>query len=305
MARLNEDDEVARIYAEMRGLFAATGDESVAISRLSCAITQLSVPTPTLPPAAHTGLYAIGLRELVLVDVGAWSSRVAQAVAELLSARGAGARIVGVLATHHHGDHIGGMRQAAAHWQVPVLAHPATLARLRDRPRALELGEGPLPLVDDAWQVMHTPGHADGHVCLDAPAHRVTIVGDMVAGIGSILIDPSDGDLTAYLASLQTLHALGARRLLPAHGPVIDDGPAKLAAYIEHRLAREALTLGALRAMARPAGVDLAELMPLVYADTPTMIWPLAARSLTSHLKKLAADGRAIALPNSRWKLAA
>ncbi|MBK9069668.1 MAG: MBL fold metallo-hydrolase [Myxococcales bacterium] len=289
----------------MRDLFAQQRDEIVGVARLGLTLTQLSVPTPTLPPAAHTGLYAIGERELVLVDVGAWSSHVERAVAELLRARGAGARIVGVLATHHHGDHVGGMRQAAAHWQVPVLAHPATLARLVNCPRALELGEGPLPLVDDAWQVMHTPGHADGHVCLDAPAQQVTIVGDMVAGIGSILIDPSDGDLTAYLASLRTLHALGARRLLPAHGPVIDDGPAKLTAYIEHRLAREALALDALRVVAGPGGADLAALMPLVYADTPTMIWPLAERSLASHLKKLVAEGRAIALPNSRWMLAA
>ena len=69
MPMRDEDDEVARIYAKMRDLFAQQRDEIVGVARLGLTLTQLSVPTPTLPPAAHTGLYAIGERELVLVDL--------------------------------------------------------------------------------------------------------------------------------------------------------------------------------------------------------------------------------------------
>jgi glyoxylase-like metal-dependent hydrolase (beta-lactamase superfamily II) len=115
------------------------------------------------------------------------------------------------------------------------------------------------------------------------------IVGDMVAGIGTILIDPSDGDMTAYLASLARMRALGPTALYPAHGPTIVDAIAKLDEYVAHRQMREARIAAALPA--EPASARA--LVAIAYADTPAMMWPLAERSLLAHLVKLERDQRA------------
>jgi glyoxylase-like metal-dependent hydrolase (beta-lactamase superfamily II) len=134
---------------------------------------------------------------------------------------------------------------------------------------------------------VHTPGHAAGHLCFEVGG--ATIAGDMVAGIGTILIDPSEGDMAEYLASLGRLLARPPVMLLPAHGPPIVDGPSKLREYLAHRQMREDRVLAALTETPRTLG----ELVPSAYADTPRMLWPLAERSLLAHLGKLVREGRA------------
>jgi glyoxylase-like metal-dependent hydrolase (beta-lactamase superfamily II) len=144
-----------------------------------------------------------------------------------------------VLLTHHHGDHAGGAAAVAARWGVPIAAHARTAARLT----AVVKVDRELAPDEDVHGVIcvHTPGHADGHLCF---AHGdALIAGDMVAGVGWILIDPDEGDMAEYLASLERLLARPAGALLPAHGPMIADGPAKLREYLAHRRAREALVV--------------------------------------------------------------
>ena len=122
----------------------------------------------------------------------------------------------------------------------------------------------------------------------------------MVAGLGTILIDPSEGDMALYLDSLRTLLARPPSVLLPAHGPVIADGPGKLREYIAHRTMREervVATLGALSG--RDASTS--ELVKDVYADTPAFLWGLAERSLLAHLVKLVRENRAREVSPGRW----
>jgi glyoxylase-like metal-dependent hydrolase (beta-lactamase superfamily II) len=140
-----------------------------------------------------------------------------------------------------------------------------------------------------------TPGHAEGHLCFAVGA--ATIAGDMVAGVGTILIDPSEGDMAVYLASLERLLARPQTTLLPAHGPAIPDGHAKLREYLAHRLQREARVAAALRDEPRTLGDLVAE----AYCDTPRMLWGLAERSLLAHLVKLARDHRAVDGGDGRW----
>jgi ribonuclease/clavin/mitogillin len=139
--------------------------------------------------------------------------------------------------------------------------------------------------------VLFTPGHAPGHLAFLDERSGAVIAGDLVAGLGTILIDPSEGHMATYLASLERLLALGVGALLPAHGPVIADGPAKLREYLAHRRMREERVAAALA----PAAQPLAALCAVAYADTPAPLWPIAVRSLEAHLIKLAEDGRAIA----------
>ncbi|HET9993016.1 MAG TPA: MBL fold metallo-hydrolase [Kofleriaceae bacterium] len=250
----------------------------------------LALRTPTLPPAAHTNVYLVGPDEgpWVAVDPGSpypdQQAVLDRALAEVGLAL--------VLLTHHHGDHSGGAAALAARFGAPIAAHPNTAKRLPRLAisRLLEDGERVADL-----ECVFTPGHADGHLCFTRDGY--TIAGDMVAGLGTILIDPSEGDMTVYLHSLERLLARPQTMLLPAHGPALPDGHAKLREYIAHRLMREARVVAALDSSETPVG----ELVARAYADTPRVLWPLAERSLVAHLHKLAADGRAREVAPGRW----
>jgi endoribonuclease LACTB2 len=254
-------------------------------------IRVLALRTPTLPPATHTNVYLVGpdAGPVAVVDPGSpYPDQ--QAILDTVLTQ---TSIAMVLLTHHHGDHAGGATALAKRWGVPIVAHAATARRLAGRVHVDTT-------IDDA-EVVHgmtavfTPGHAEGHLCFELGT--AIIAGDMVAGIGTILIDPSEGDMALYLASLERLRARPQATLLPAHGPPITDGHAKLAEYLAHRRMREARVLAALADTPRTAG----ELVAIAYSDTPKALWPLAERSLLSHLAKLVHEGRAKNTDGGGW----
>ncbi|HEY1815879.1 MAG TPA: MBL fold metallo-hydrolase [Kofleriaceae bacterium] len=265
----------------------------------------LALRTPTLPPAAHTNAYLVGPDRgpQLVIDPGSPYPDQQAALDQVLAADAAAGRpLAAVVLTHHHGDHVGGAQALADRWQVPIAAHANTAHRLAGRVTVTrELADGEQL---GEWTAIFTPGHADGHLCFARGDH--TIVGDMVAGLGTILIDPSEGDMALYLDSLRTLLARPPSALLPAHGPVIADGPAKLREYIAHRTMREdrvVATLTTLTTLGEPSGRDAstAELVKDVYADTPAFLWGLAERSLLAHLVKLVRENRAREVSPGRW----
>jgi ribonuclease/clavin/mitogillin len=260
------------------------------------AITAFAVRTPTLPPATHTSCYLIGDREVVVVDPASPYEDEQQALDRLIDDWAAqGRAVVSIWLTHHHGDHVGGAQHLAERLGVPIAAHAETAARLQGRvrvDRALRDGDV-LHLAGDppcALRAVHTPGHAPGHLCFLAEHENVLVAGDMVAGVGTILIEPSEGNMNQYLASLARMKALAPRLLLPAHGPFIAAVAAKLDEYLAHRLWRERRVV---EALARLGAATSDALVPTAYADVPRAIFPLAERSLIAHLVKLVEDGRA------------
>ena len=145
----------------------------------------------------------------------------------------------------------------------------------------------------EPWRVLHTPGHAWGHVCLFEESTGAIVVGDMVASIGTILIAPGDGDMRIYIEQLERLASLDTKVALPAHGDPIDDPAAHFRKYIAHRLLREVKVMTAL-AQHGSLGVSLSALVVDAYDDTPAHVWPVAMLSLAAHLQKLAYEGRAV-----------
>jgi endoribonuclease LACTB2 len=266
---------------------------------LSSSLSLFPARTPTLLPATHTNSYALGGRDVVLVEPATpYEDEQRAWIGWARALESQGRRLVAIVATHHHDDHVGGLDVLASELDVPVWAHEATVARLAPATgarvtRRLADGdelvlEGPR---DESWRVLHTPGHAPGHVCLFEERTRTVVVGDMVASVGTILIAPGDGDMQLYLAQLERLAGLGAALALPAHGDPIDEPTALFHKYIAHRLAREAKVLEAVRS-AGLDGADAAALVPGAYADTPVHLWPLAKLSLEMHLEKLEREGR-------------
>ena len=260
-------------------------------------IRVLALTTPTLPPAAHTNCYLVGPDrgpQLVIDPGSPYPDQQSVLARELAAEADAGRPLAMVLLTHHHGDHVGGAGAVAAAFGVPIAAHASTARRLAGRVAVTrELADGE---VVEGVACIFTPGHADGHLCYEYGG--ASVVGDMVAGIGTILIDPVEGDMALYLASLGVLLERPATRLLPAHGPMIDDGPKKLREYIAHRTMREDRVLAALAGKTDAAASDL---VPEAYADTPKLLWPLAERSLRAHLDKLVREGRAREVGPGRW----
>ena len=271
---------------------------------LSRAVSWVGAKTPTLPPATHTNSYALGTREVLLVEPATpYEDEQREWLAWARGLSTEGRRPIAIVVTHHHPDHVGGAEALARALGLPLWAHEATLARLpfvahggiatrtlHDGERLVLDGASP-----EAWEVLHTPGHAAGHVCLFDRRARVVVVGDMVASVGTILIapGPGEGHMATYLKELARLESLEAAVALPAHGDPIDAPSALFRHYRAHRQKREDKIVAALDAAAAPEGASPEALLPIAYDDTPVTVWPIARLSLAAHLEKLVEDGRA------------
>ena len=159
-----------------------------------------------------------------------------------------------------------------------------------------------MPLVDGdrlhrRFRAIHTPGHARGHVAFLDERTGALIAGDMISTLSTIVIDPPDGDMAEYLASLERLRDLRPRTLFPAHGAPTQGAVEKLEEYLAHRRAREAQVLEALSVPG-----TLEEVTARAYADTPSFMLPVAARSCLASLEKLAHERRAT-VEGGRWAL--
>lgn len=258
--------------------------------------------TATLPPASHTNALLLGRRGALIVDPGsAYPRELARLRGEVHRLLGRGGTLAAVLLTHHHGDHVAGAATLARELSLPVWAHPETFARvpaLAGLPR-LDLGEGQTLTVDGGHplQVLHTPGHAPGHLCLWDADGRTLVVGDMAAAHSTTVIDPPEGQMAVYLASLERLVALEPRWLIPGHGEPMADGAATLKRLLTHRRWREWRVLVSLG----PEPMDLLALTREAYNDVPSITWPLASRSALAHLLKLEADGRVARSAEGGW----
>lgn len=250
----------------------------------------------TLPPSSHTNCFLVGTGDALLVDPGSpFPAENERLLAALDAARARlDRRAIAILLSHHHPDHVGGAAELARRTGLPVWAHAATAERVAPLGIAvarrlaggeeIALGGAPATTV----RVHHTPGHARGHLALEIVERGDLLCGDLVAGFGTIVIDPPEGDMDAYLDSLERMRALRPRTLFPSHGPAILDADGKLVEYLRHRLAREEQIHGLWRAGVREPAAMLAD----VYPDVIPAARPLAERQIVAHLERLERQGR-------------
>jgi glyoxylase-like metal-dependent hydrolase (beta-lactamase superfamily II) len=263
-----------------------------------------------------TGTYIVGRGEagagVAVIDPGPLD----EAHLAALLAAVAGQTVSHVLVTHTHRDHAPLARPFAEAVGAPVLA-----ARLPARPTHASAAPdddddetfssdviltGGERLAGDGWTIeaLATPGHASNHLAFVLCEENALFSGDHVMGWSTTVVAPPDGDMAAYMASLDAVIARRFSTLWPTHGaPIVEPGPF-LEAYRAHRLAREAQVLGRLVAGDR----RIADMVPALYAAVDSRLWPAASLSVWAHLIALERAGRVRATPepaiDADWTLA-
>jgi glyoxylase-like metal-dependent hydrolase (beta-lactamase superfamily II) len=259
-------------------------------------VQSFAVRTPTLPPATHTNSYALGERDILLVEPSTPFEDEQRAFVDWAEGlRSIGRNPIALFLTHHHADHAAGASTLARALELPIWAHAATAARLSELRVDRILADGETIHLDgqrpQQWSVLHTPGHAPGHLCLFEASLRYLVAGDMVATEGTILVETTDGDMQLYLEQLERLRALDSVRALPAHGIPIETPDALFERYLRHRRMREARILRVVEEFGEEGG-SLEALTPRAYDDVPEAALGLARLSVEAHLVKLVREGR-------------
>jgi glyoxylase-like metal-dependent hydrolase (beta-lactamase superfamily II) len=261
--------------------------EPTDVETIAPGLIRVPLTTPTLPPATRTNTFLLSTDAgLWVVDPGSPHKRELTRLLKAIDATPEGrAGVRAFIITHHHRDHWEGLDWLRSRLAAPLVARDHDRIHVRGFERASvqwfeEQATG--------YELIHTPGHASDHIVIRTSDGDI-LAGDLVAGIGTVVIDPPDGHMGDYIESLSRLLERGVRRLFPAHGPTIEDGPGKLEEYLAHRAMRENQVLNGLAAH-QPA--TPADLVPDIYTDIPLLLYPFAARSVLSHLIKLEEEGK-------------
>lgn len=257
-------------------------------------------PNPSPMTFHGTNTFIVGKGAVAVIDPGPAHDG---HLAAIMAALAPGERVSLILVSHSHRDHSPLAGPLSAETGAPVLAfgdasagRSALMSALAEN-GALGGGEGidtgfrpDATLADgdilegDGWRLraIHTPGHLGNHLCFAAelPAGPAIFTGDHVMAWSTSLVSPPDGDMGAFMRSLDRLGHEPARRYYPAHGGPVEDPAPRLAELTRHRRARETQILEALK----DGSADAAALARRVYHGTPPALLPAAERNVLAHL---------------------
>lgn len=264
--------------------------------RLSPLIRRVVAPNENAFSFRGTGTYIVGNGEVAVIDPGPLIDNHVAAILDAVK----GERVTHILVTHTHNDHSPAAAPLKAATGAPTYAFGPHGSGHRDDGVQVEEG-GDLDFTPDitlrdgdivagkgwTFEAVHTPGHTSNHLCFALKEERAFFPGDHVMGWSTTVIAPPDGDMAAYFASLEKLLPRGDRRYYPTHGAPIDNPHDFVRGLIDHRLAREAQVLAAIR-----LGLQtVPEMVAVIYVEVDKRLHPAAGLSVKAHLNKLVADG--------------
>ena len=259
--------------------------------RLDRYVTRLTAPNPGAMTGPGTNTYLVGDTDLAVIDPGPALDSHIQNIVEA----GQG-RIRWILCTHTHMDHSPAAAALKAATGAQVLGRPAPEGQdatfkpdfVVDNGQRIHIGPADGGAGGITLRAIHTPGHASNHLCYLLEETRMLFTGDHVMQGSTVVINPPDGDMGAYLASLEALLAEELAILAPGHGYLVGEPHREIRRVIAHRRARENKVRTVLGEIG-PASLE--RMLPRVYDDVPERMHRWAARSLTAHLEKLVAEG--------------
>jgi glyoxylase-like metal-dependent hydrolase (beta-lactamase superfamily II) len=282
--------EVRRIDPHGEGLARYVIEAGRCVT-LSPRMRRVTAPNAGPMTGRGTNTYLVGdpaSETWAVIDPGPADERHVQAILDA-----APGTIGWILVTHTHRDHSPAAALLKARTGAPLLGMRALHDDGQDtgfRPDHALAHDDTLALgADTTLRVVHTPGHASNHLCYLLVQEKTLFTGDHVMQGSTVVINPPDGDMGQYMASLGMLLTLDLEWLAPGHGFLIAEPREAVERLIRHRRAREAKVLRALAA----GHEDLDDLLVQVYDDVPVALHPVARRSLLAHVLHLRASGLA------------
>lgn len=267
------------------------------VAQLSPLISRVIANNPGPFTYTGTGVYIIGGKDVAVIDPGPDLAEHRAALDKALEGR----RVSHVLLTHHHSDHSPLAAPLARDHGCKVYGRSVSSSTSDGETVKLDASNDPsfkpdIELQDGdiinggGWtlEAIHTPGHTSNHMCFALREENTLFSGDHIMGWSTSVVVPPDGHMGDYLDSLERIKARSFDRIWPTHGPCIDNVEEFVGAYIDHRLAREAQIMDALKS-------GLTEIMPIVeslYTHVDKRLYPAAAQSVLSHLIHMRETGR-------------
>ncbi len=277
--------------------------------RLSPRLIRVTAPNGSMMTGPGTNTYLLGGgpgNEWAVIDPGPAMDEHVQAILD--AAPGA---IRWIFVTHTHKDHSPAAQALKKHTGAQLLGMAPLHAEWQDADfapdvalRGGEVFQLPGPpgsaghFESTTLRVIHTPGHAGNHLCYLLEQERMLFTGDHVMQGSTVVINPPDGDMGAYLRSLNELKTLALDWLAPGHGFLMAEPPQAMQRIVDHRLKREAKVL---EAVPQGDAADIDTLLAGVYADVPPHLHTMARRSLLAHLLKLRDDRLVVETLPGAW----
>lgn len=277
------------------------------VERLAPGIRRVLAPNPSPFTFTGTQTYIVGTGAVAVIDPG---PNLPEHLDAMLAAT-AGERIAAILCTHTHRDHSPASRPLAATTGAPITGC-APLALDDDGPRsdaAFDFDYAPDRVLADGetvsgpdWELaaVATPGHTSNHLCFALQGTGALFTGDHVMGWSTTVVSPPDGDMTAYMQSLDLLLKREDKVYYPAHGPAVDKPHRHVRALVAHRRMREKQIL---RRLGEGEG-HIPAMVETMYQGTDPRLFPAAGRSVLAHLLDLEARGLVLS-DGEGWMLAA
>ena len=267
-----------------------------AVERLSPACIRILGGSPGKFTLQGTNTYLLGTgRRRILIDTGegrkAWIASIKSTLEQ------ENATVESALITHWHHDHTGGIKD------LLNLSPNTRIYKNQPESGQLEIVHGQKFCVDGvSLTASHTPGHTTDHIVFTMEEEDAMFTADNVLGQGTAVFE----DMATYLKSLEEMRPLFKGRAYPGHGPVVEDGPAKITEYIAHRRQREEQVVQTLRSQGLDAHLDrlwtAMGLVKVIYKDVPENLHLAARAGVLQILGKLVNEGR-VAQHGDKWEL--